>query len=46
MKKDVAGYLAHCLECQQIKVEHQHLVGLLQLLPILEWMWELSLWTS
>ncbi len=40
MKKDVAGYLAHCLECPQIKVEHQHPASLLQPLPILEWKWE------
>jgi len=46
MKKDLAGYLAHCLECRQIKVEHQHLAGLLQPLPIPEWKWEPSLYTS
>lgn len=40
MKKDVARYLARCLECQQIKVEHQHPAGLLQPLPIPEWKWE------
>eukprot|EP00253_Pinus_taeda_P003529 PITA_03529 len=40
MKKNVAEYLARCLQCQQIKVEHQHLAGLLQPLPILEWKWE------
>eukprot|EP00253_Pinus_taeda_P007180 PITA_07180 len=40
MKKDVVNYLARCLECQQIKVEHQHPVGLLQPLPIPEWKWE------
>lgn len=40
MKKDVAGYLAQCLECQQIKAEHQHPASLLQQLPILEWKWE------
>eukprot|EP00253_Pinus_taeda_P031928 PITA_31928 len=40
MKKDVAGYLARCLECQQIKVEHQHPAGLLQPLPIPGWKWE------
>eukprot|EP00253_Pinus_taeda_P006929 PITA_06929 len=39
MKKDVAGYLARCLECQQIKAEHQP-ANLLQLLPIPEWKWE------
>eukprot|EP00253_Pinus_taeda_P007770 PITA_07770 len=40
MKKHVAEYLARCLECQQIKAEHQHPAGLLQPLPIPEWKWE------
>eukprot|EP00253_Pinus_taeda_P026320 PITA_26320 len=40
MKRDVAEYLARCLECQQIKAEHQHPARLLQPLPILEWKWE------
>lgn len=40
MKKDVARYLARCLECQQIKAEHQHLAGLLQPIAIPEWKWE------
>eukprot|EP00253_Pinus_taeda_P009514 PITA_09514 len=40
MKKNVAEYLARCLECQQIKAEHQHLGGLLQPFPIPEWKWE------
>eukprot|EP00253_Pinus_taeda_P020845 PITA_20845 len=40
MKKQVVEYLARCLECQQIKAEHQHPVGLLQPLPIPEWKWE------
>eukprot|EP00253_Pinus_taeda_P019164 PITA_19164 len=40
MKKQVIEYLARCLECQQIKAEHQHPVGLLQPLPIPEWKWE------
>ena len=40
MKKDVADYLARCLECQQVKVEHHHLVGLINPLPISEWKWE------
>eukprot|EP00253_Pinus_taeda_P022056 PITA_22056 len=40
MKKDVASYLARCLECQQIKAEHQHPACLLQPLPIPEWKWE------
>lgn len=40
MKKDVAEYLTHCLECQQVKIEHQHPVELLHPLPILELKWE------
>jgi hypothetical protein len=40
LKKDIANYLDKCLECQQVKVEHRHLVGLLQPLPIPEWKWE------
>lgn len=34
MRKIIAYYLAKCLECQQFKVEHQHLTGLLHPLPI------------
>jgi hypothetical protein len=30
LKKDIANYLATCLECQQVKVEHRHSAGLLQ----------------
>eukprot|EP00253_Pinus_taeda_P002532 PITA_02532 len=41
MKKDIVEYLARCLECQQIKAEHQHPTGLLQPLPIPEWKWEI-----
>ena len=41
MKKEVAEYLARCIECQQVKAEHQHPSGLLQSLPILEWKWEI-----
>jgi hypothetical protein len=40
MKKEVIDYIARCLECQKVKVEHRHLVGLLQLFPIIEWKWE------
>eukprot|EP00253_Pinus_taeda_P035101 PITA_35101 len=40
MKRDVVEYLARCLECQQVKAEHQHPAGLLQPLPIPEWKWE------
>ena len=34
MKKYVAEYLARCMECQLVKVEHQHPAGLLNPLPI------------
>jgi hypothetical protein len=40
MKKDVADYIARCMECQKVKVEHRHLAGLLQPLPIPEKKWE------
>ena len=32
---------ARCFECQQVKTEHQHPAGLLQLLPIPSWKWEI-----
>ena len=41
MKNDAANYLARCIECQQVKTEHQHPAGLLQPLPIPEWKWEI-----
>ena len=37
MKKDVAEFVSKCLICQQVKAEHQRLVGLLQSLPIPQW---------
>lgn len=40
MKKDIVEYISRCQKYQQIKVEHQHLIWLLQTLPILEWKWE------
>ena len=41
MKFEVAEYIARCLDCQQVKTEHQHPVGLLQPLPIPSWKWEI-----
>ena len=35
MKKEVADFIARCLECQKVKAEHRHPNVLLQLLPIL-----------
>ena len=40
MKKGIAEYISKCMKCQQVKVENQHLAGLLQPLPVLEWKWE------
>jgi hypothetical protein len=40
LKKDIADYLAKCIECQQVKPEHQHPSNFLQPLPIPEWKWE------
>ena len=40
LKKDMAGYISMCMKCQQVKVEHQHPIGLLQPLPVPEWEWE------
>jgi hypothetical protein len=40
MKKDVVDYIARCMECQRVKVEHRHPIGFLQPFPILEWKWE------
>ena len=36
MKKYIAEYISRCMKCQQVKVEHQHPIGLLQPLPVLE----------
>jgi hypothetical protein len=40
MKKDIAEYIARCMECQKVKAEHRHPAGLLQPLHIPEWKWE------
>ena len=40
MKKEMAAYVAHCLECQQVKAEHHHPTGLLQPHDIPESKWE------
>ena len=36
LKRDVAEFVASCLTCQQVKVEHQRPTGLLQELPMPE----------
>jgi hypothetical protein len=40
IKKDVSDYIARCMECQKVKVEHRHLAGLLRPLPIPEKKWK------
>ena len=40
MKRDITEFVARCLVCQHVKVEHQNPVGLLQPLPIPSWKWE------
>ena len=36
-KREISQYVAQCLACQQVKMEHQRPVGFLQPLPIPEW---------
>jgi len=40
MKKEVVDFISKRLECQKVKAEHRHSVGMLQALPIPEWKWE------
>jgi hypothetical protein len=40
MQKEISKYIAICMECQKVKVEQNHPMGLLQPLPIPEWRWE------
>jgi hypothetical protein len=40
MKKEIVDFIAKCLECQKVNVEHRYPADLLQPLPILEWKWE------
>ena len=40
MKREIIEYIARCMECQKVKAEHRHPVGLLQPFPIPEWKWK------
>jgi hypothetical protein len=40
MKKEVANYIAGCLEWKKVKTKHKHPTCLLQPFPIPEWKWE------
>ena len=46
MKKEVTEYLAHFLECQQVKVDHPHPPGLLQHYPFQNGSGRQSIWIS
>ena len=40
MKRHIGDFVRRCLTCQEVKAEHQKLVGLLQPLEVVEWKWE------
>jgi hypothetical protein len=40
MKREIVEYIARCMECQKVKVEHRHPTVFLQPLPIPEWKWD------
>nr|GEW64238.1 hypothetical protein [Tanacetum cinerariifolium] len=40
LSKNVARFVAKCLTCQQVKIEHQHVSSLLQPLDIPTWKWD------
>nr|GEZ15881.1 retrotransposon protein, putative, Ty3-gypsy subclass [Tanacetum cinerariifolium]GEZ30579.1 retrotransposon protein, putative, Ty3-gypsy subclass [Tanacetum cinerariifolium] len=40
LSEDVARFVAKCLTCQQVKIEHQRASGLLQPLDIPTWKWD------
>ena len=40
MKRDIVDFVSRCLNCQQVKYEHQKPGGMTQRMPIPEWKWE------
>jgi hypothetical protein len=40
MNEDIVNYVAKCIECQLVKDEHRHPIGLLQPHDIPEYKWE------
>jgi hypothetical protein len=40
MKNDVVDYIARCMECHKVKVQHRHPTGLLQPFPFPKKKWE------
>jgi hypothetical protein len=41
MKHEIVEYITNFLECQQVKVDHKHIIGLQQCFPIPEWKWKM-----
>ncbi|KAA3470845.1 DNA/RNA polymerases superfamily protein [Gossypium australe] len=39
-KRDISEFVLRCLICQQVKAEHQVLLGLLPTMMVLEWKWD------
>src|SRR4051812_28618915 len=46
MEREIAQFIAECDVCRRVKAEHQRPAGTLKPLPIPEWKWEKSVWTS
>ena len=40
MKREIAEFVARCLTCQKVKIEHRRPQGLVQSLEIPEWKWD------
>lgn len=40
IKKDIIEYVAKCIKCEQVKIEHQRSSGIIQPLEIPEQKWE------
>ena len=40
MKRDIVDFVSRCLNCQQVKYEHQKPGGMTHMMPIREWKWE------
>ena len=40
IKREVSDFVARCLTCQQVKIEHQRPTGKIQPLEIPVWKWE------
>lgn len=41
MKREITEFVAGCLECQRVKVEHRYPAGLLHPNEVPEWTWQI-----